>query len=117
MVLVSSTVLHRTEKRVRSGERLITVSQLWYSFLYKRIQGHDAPSYRAVYMPYAMVTTLLLNSSYFRYALQLLTPAYILATLAGRQHIELEDIQEMGELFLDAKSSASNISSGGIYLS
>lgn len=53
----------------------------------------------------------------FRYALQLLTPASILATLAGRQQIDLEDIQEMGELFLDAKTSAGVISGGGIYLS
>jgi DNA helicase TIP49 (TBP-interacting protein) len=45
-----------------------------------------------------------------RYALQLLTPASILATLAGRNHIEVEDIGEMGELFLDAKTSAGMIS-------
>lgn len=45
-----------------------------------------------------------------RYALQLLTPASILAGLAGRQAIEVEDINEMGELFLDAKTSASKIS-------
>jgi DNA helicase TIP49, TBP-interacting protein len=41
-----------------------------------------------------------------RYVLQLLTPASILATLAGRTQIELEDIGEMTELFLDAKTSA-----------
>jgi len=41
-----------------------------------------------------------------RYALQLLTPASILATLAGRKQIEIEDISEMSELFLDAKTSA-----------
>ena len=40
------------------------------------------------------------------YALQLLTPASILASLAGRKEIQLEDINEMGELFLDAKTSA-----------
>jgi RuvB-like protein 1 len=54
---------------------------------------------------------------YFRYALQLLTPASILATLAGRQQIELDDIKEMGELFLDAKTSAAAISDSGVYLS
>ncbi|KAI5829610.1 TIP49 C-terminus-domain-containing protein [Schizophyllum commune] len=48
-----------------------------------------------------------------RYALQLLTPASILAKLAGRDTIELEDIGEMGELFLDAKTSAGLISSSG----
>ncbi|KAF9045731.1 RuvB-like helicase 1 [Hymenopellis radicata] len=45
-----------------------------------------------------------------RYALQLLAPAAILTTLAGRTQIEEEDISEMGELFLDAKTSAANMS-------
>ncbi|KAI0773539.1 RuvB-like helicase 1 [Fomes fomentarius] len=44
--------------------------------------------------------------SSLRYALQLLSPASILASLAGRKEIQLEDIDEMGELFLDAKTSA-----------
>ncbi|KAF9454104.1 RuvB-like helicase 1 [Macrolepiota fuliginosa MF-IS2] len=51
--------------------------------------------------------------SSLRYALQLLTPASIAATLAGRSQIELEDIDEMNELFLDAKTSAQNIGEGG----
>lgn len=46
---------------------------------------------------------------YYRYTLQLLTPASILASLAGRNQIELQDIDEMGELFLDAKTSAAAI--------
>ncbi|KJA16084.1 hypothetical protein HYPSUDRAFT_47725 [Hypholoma sublateritium FD-334 SS-4] len=50
------------------------------------------------------------ESSSLRYALQLLTPASILAHLAGRAQIELEDINEMNELFLDAKTSAAMIS-------
>jgi len=41
-----------------------------------------------------------------RYAIQLLTPASILASLQGRKHIMLEDVGEMNELFLDAKTSA-----------
>jgi RuvB-like protein 1 (pontin 52) len=48
-----------------------------------------------------------------RYALQLLMPASILAQMAGRTQIELEDIDEMIELFLDAKTSASNLAEGG----
>jgi RuvB-like protein 1 (pontin 52) len=47
-----------------------------------------------------------------RYALQLLTPASILAQLAGRRQIELEDIGEMRELFLDAKTSVSILANG-----
>ncbi|KAG6884902.1 RuvB ATP-dependent DNA helicase pontin [Termitomyces sp. T159_Od127] len=53
-----------------------------------------------------------------RYALQLLTPASISATLKGRSQIEVEDIGEMGELFLDAKTSARLIENaeGGKFL-
>lgn len=51
--------------------------------------------------------------AFFSYALQLLTPASILASLAGRTQIEVEDISEMNELFLDAKTSAAMISEGG----
>lgn len=51
----------------------------------------------------------ILTSSH-RYALQLLTPASILASISGRKEIQLEDIDEMGELFLDAKTSADIIS-------
>jgi RuvB-like protein 1 (pontin 52) len=49
----------------------------------------------------------------FRYALQLLTPASILAQLAGRKQIEEEDVAEMNELFLDAKTSAGKIADDG----
>jgi RuvB-like protein 1 (pontin 52) len=47
-----------------------------------------------------------------RYALQLLTPASILVQLAGRSQIEMEDIGEMTELFLDAKTSVRNLAKG-----
>jgi RuvB-like protein 1 len=53
------------------------------------------------------------DKSSLRYALQLLTPASILSTLAGRTQIEVDDISEMGELFLDAKTSATMISTAG----
>lgn len=53
------------------------------------------------------------EKSSLRYALQLLKPASILAQLAGRTQIELEDIGEIIELFLDAKTSASNLAEGG----
>ena len=48
-----------------------------------------------------------------RYALQLLTLASILATLARRSQIEIDDIGEMNKLFLDAKASAGLIAAGG----
>jgi RuvB-like protein 1 (pontin 52) len=41
-----------------------------------------------------------------RYALQLLTPANILAKLNGRDQIEIEDVDEVSQLFYDAKASA-----------
>jgi len=52
------------------------------------------------------------KKSSLRYALQLLTPASILVQLAGRSQIELEDIGEMTELFLDAKTSVRNLAKG-----
>jgi RuvB-like protein 1 (pontin 52) len=45
------------------------------------------------------------EKSSLRYALQLLTPAAILAKLQGRTEVGLEDIGELGDLFLDAKRS------------
>jgi len=47
--------------------------------------------------------------SSLRYSLQLLTPASILSSLAGRNQIEPEDISEINELFIDAKTSAAMI--------
>jgi RuvB-like protein 1 (pontin 52) len=47
-----------------------------------------------------------------RYALELLMPASILVQLADRSQIELEDIGEMTELFLDAKTSVRNPAKG-----
>merc|ERR1740130_2567016 len=41
-----------------------------------------------------------------RYAVQLLTPANIIAETAGRDKITKEDVQEMDVLFCDAKRSA-----------
>ena len=40
-----------------------------------------------------------------RYSLQLLTPASILAKLGGRAEVGLEDVGELGELFLDGRRS------------
>ncbi|KAH8105467.1 RuvB-like helicase 1 [Cristinia sonorae] len=48
-----------------------------------------------------------------RYSLQLLTPAAILANLAGRQTVDVQDIQEMSELFLNAKTSAAQMEQWG----
>ncbi len=41
-----------------------------------------------------------------RYAIQLLTPASLLARISGRSSVSKEDVQEINELFYDAKSSA-----------
>ena len=41
-----------------------------------------------------------------RYAIQLLTPASVLAKINGREAITREDVEEINELFYDAKSSA-----------
>ena len=42
----------------------------------------------------------------FRYAVQLLTPANILAKINGKEKISTEEIEEVNDLFYDAKSSA-----------
>jgi RuvB-like protein 1 (pontin 52) len=41
-----------------------------------------------------------------RHAVQLLTPASVLAKTNGREEITIGDLEEVGELFLDAKASA-----------
>ncbi|CAH3039482.1 unnamed protein product [Porites lobata] len=41
-----------------------------------------------------------------RYAVQLLTPANLLARINGRENINRQDVEEINELFYDAKSSA-----------
>nr|XP_002128866.1 ruvB-like 1 [Ciona intestinalis] len=48
-----------------------------------------------------------------RYVVQLLTPASILARINGREAIAKEDIDEINELFYDAKSSAKILSEQG----
>ncbi|BES96273.1 unnamed protein product [Nesidiocoris tenuis] len=50
------------------------------------------------------------SRSTLRYAVQLLTPAALAANVNGRSTITKEDIQEVGELFLDAKSSSKILS-------
>jgi DNA helicase TIP49 (TBP-interacting protein) len=44
-----------------------------------------------------------------RFAIQLLTPASILASINGRDTITLDDVNEVDDLFLDAKKSAKNL--------
>merc|ERR1712179_455142 len=46
------------------------------------------------------------TSATLRYAVQLLTPAAIQAKICGRSNIFKDDIRDMTELFMDAKSSA-----------
>jgi RuvB-like protein 1 (pontin 52) len=47
-----------------------------------------------------------------RYALQLLAPASVLADVSGRQgkQIQLEDVEECQDLFIDARRSAQTLS-------
>jgi len=44
--------------------------------------------------------------STLRYAVQMLTPAFLLARIAGKEIVGLDEIEEVGELFMDAKTSA-----------
>jgi RuvB-like protein 1 (pontin 52) len=44
-----------------------------------------------------------------RYAVQLLTPAFLLAKINGRETVGLDDVEEINELFHDAKKSAQTL--------
>lgn len=43
---------------------------------------------------------------FYRYAVQILTPAKMLAKVNGKEEISREEIQDINELFYDAKASA-----------
>ena len=52
-----------------------------------------------------------------RYALQLLTPASILAKVNGRKEIDMVDVAECEDLFIDARRSANIVNSGDNFIS
>jgi RuvB-like protein 1 (pontin 52) len=54
-----------------------------------------------------------------RYALQLLTPSSILARVSGRNQIDVVDVEECEDLFIDARRSAAimNGSAGAHFIS
>ncbi len=51
-----------------------------------------------------------------RYALQLLTPAGILARVGGRKEIDVADVEECEDLFIDARRSAAIVESNGSFI-
>jgi RuvB-like protein 1 (pontin 52) len=51
-----------------------------------------------------------------RYAVQMLTPARIIAETSGREMITLNDVEEIDELFFDAKASAKLLAASEGYL-
>ncbi|KAK4695103.1 RuvB-like protein 1, partial [Lecanoromycetidae sp. Uapishka_2] len=52
-----------------------------------------------------------------RYALQLLTPANILAKVNHKKEIDIDDVAECEDLFIDARRSANIVSAGGDFIS
>lgn len=52
-----------------------------------------------------------------RYALQLLTPASILAKVNGRKDIDIDDVAECEDLFIDARRSARIVNEGDNFIS
>jgi len=44
-----------------------------------------------------------------RYAVQMLTPAFLLARIAGKEIVGLDEVEEISELFMDAKTSAQTL--------
>lgn len=61
---------------------------------------------RCVVVRLRLIIIIIEYQFYFRYAVQLLTPASLTAKVNGRSTIQKSDIEEVGSLFLDAKSSA-----------
>lgn len=53
------------------------------------------------------------TSTSLRYAVQLLTPASIIASIAGRDTVEPDDIEECEDLFADAKASGRALAANG----
>ena len=49
--------------------------------------------------------------------MQLLTPASILARVNGRSQIDVADVEECEDLFIDAKRSASIVNAGDEFIS
>ncbi len=45
--------------------------------------------------------------------MQLLTPAFLLAKINGRENVERDDIEDINDLFHDAKRSAQTLREGG----
>jgi RuvB-like protein 1 (pontin 52) len=59
-------------------------------------------------LPISQILTFLLSFLVWtqnRYALQLLTPSAILGSISGQEGINLQDVGETDNLFMDAKSS------------
>lgn len=52
-----------------------------------------------------------------RYALQLLTPASILARVNGKKEIDVDEVGECEDLFIDAKRSATIVNEGDNFIS
>lgn len=52
-----------------------------------------------------MLTEIAADKS-LRYAVQLLSPARVVAKLSGRQEVTQQDIQEVTGMFVDAETSA-----------
>ena len=57
-------------------------------------------------MSHSFVCVLTSDLSCPRYAVQLMTPANLLGRVQGKEGVEREQIEEINELFYDAKSSA-----------
>lgn len=52
-----------------------------------------------------------------RYALQLLTPASILARVGNKKEIDVDDVAECEDLFIDARRSAAIVNAGDNFIS
>lgn len=68
--------------------------------------GFMSSTLKAVYNVLKALNCVCVCACTCRYAVQLLTPASLLARVQGKEVVEREQVEEINELFYDAKSSA-----------
>ena len=54
----------------------------------------------------ALSLALLGTTTTLRYIVQMLTPAFMLARINGKEEVGVDEVDEVNDLFLDAKTSA-----------
>jgi len=99
-------------------DRLLIIRTLPYTFAEIRLIVRLRAKTEGLNVTDAAVDALASEGekSSLRYALQLMTPASIVAKMQGRDQIDVKDITECGDLFLDARRSAKIVRERGMFV-